>query len=122
MTDQTDIQKVHELVFDTNKRSEICSILRRGYFRRRWVIQEATLAHNILDNCGRYRLSWQTFVRAVAVLRSVVTLIPPVDVTMSWLYNMPHAPAFSLVTTRTIVATLAAGSAEDFVARLCHLS
>ena len=58
VTDQTDMQKVHELVFDTDKGSETCSILRHDYFRRRWVIQEATLACDVFLHCGCHGLSW----------------------------------------------------------------
>ncbi|KAF2185647.1 HET-domain-containing protein [Zopfia rhizophila CBS 207.26] len=46
--------------------------LSRPWFRRRWVLQEVALAHDITVRCGPYKTSWNSFVEGISVLKSHV--------------------------------------------------
>lgn len=41
----------------------ICRLFYRSYWNRLWIIQELTLAKEILVQCGEYKLEWQDLSR-----------------------------------------------------------
>jgi hypothetical protein len=94
------IEKARALLGEDKTGSAIRSALKRDYFRRRWVIQETTMAREIIINCGSSQLGWKTFRQLIAVIRCVVDVTQPSDRTDLWLADMPHAIHFSIITTR----------------------
>ena len=57
-------------IFTAHEEMYLVNILRRPWFSRVWVIQEATLSRNAIVQCGTFRISWTDFLLHVACLKN----------------------------------------------------
>jgi hypothetical protein len=102
LTEYTESQrdKIRDLIADGERGQVICSILQREYFKRRWIVQEITLAKDLVVNCGSFRLRWETFAQCIAVIRLSLTVIPASQVRDFWLWDQPHMAAMKMLGLR----------------------
>jgi hypothetical protein len=102
LTEYTESQrdKIRELIGDGERGQVICSILQREYFKRRWIIQEITLASELVVNCGSFRLRWETFAQCIAVIRLSMTVVPASQIRNFWLWDEPHMAAMKMLGLR----------------------
>lgn len=66
----SEVKKLLVPFFDMDGDIEISRFLARPWFRRRWVLQEAALGHDITVHCGQTNLGWTWLVDGIDALRA----------------------------------------------------
>ena len=65
-----DLDKFDKLLTDPQKPPEwdaFCSLLKRSWFSRRWIVQEIAVARKATLYCGKSKVSWDRFANAVSL-------------------------------------------------------
>ena len=65
-----DLDKFDKLLTDPQKPPEwdaFCSLLKRSWFSRRWIVQEIAVARKATMYCGKSKVSWDRFADAVSL-------------------------------------------------------
>jgi len=83
-------------------------LLRRPWFRRRWVIQEVSACRQASVHCGHKRINWIDFVDAVQLFMAKIERIKTIF-NKSWLF-LEHRDAFSHVESSGAIALVNAAS------------
>ena len=67
----------HTLPYEKKTWESIDSLLRRSWFERVWVLQEALSCNRVQLQCGRDTISWVSVRKALLVLRQKASILPP---------------------------------------------
>jgi hypothetical protein len=66
-------------VFGGNDLSSLTALLHRHWFKRRRIIQEATLSRNSIVRSGPYELRWSSFAKALCIIHGVRDQLSQID-------------------------------------------
>ncbi|KAL2672911.1 hypothetical protein Neosp_013628 [[Neocosmospora] mangrovei] len=74
LDDLNHIASMHCGIFDKaglHDLEPVFKLFRRGWFSRRWIVQEISVARKAILLCGEEKLSWEKFAHSVALLERV---------------------------------------------------
>jgi len=67
--------EAQNLIYDAIK-AHVDYLVSRSWFNRVWIVQEVTLAAELIVSCGHSTMDWTTFARALETLRGALRQVP----------------------------------------------